>query len=221
MSELPSNPYQDVERVEKALALALRVPRFPPRPEKGKQAVSLGPAFGELVQLMRAESWSMRANLTNYLGARMPGDIHQVFALDPSSWGAKRGHHSMRDELIDLLVRIRHAMLDELRTLPVPDEHGRWVRQAPWRMPESQPVWDKLVDREQHMLLQLGSGRKSGKELAKKLRCSYDAARKVAGRLATLGLIESVGRDGYVIVRTPLNAPAAVRAVTDPPAATR
>lgn len=221
MPENAGNPYEHVERIEQALALALRVPRFPAPPAKGKRKIPPPGEIEDLSKFLAKEGSTLRGYRVQYLRPGEPGDLNDLFALQPGSWGGTEFHFGQRHRLIGMLIEIRELMLEGLRRLPVPGKDGHWVYEAPRSVIRDVPAWGKLSERQQKFLAALArKDRMTSKEISKPMKISPDAARKVASDLGRMGIIETVARDGYVIVRTPLNAPQGIRAVTDPHAVT-
>lgn len=213
MSSSHEDPYTDVDLIEEALALALKVPKFPPKRSRVHAKPELGPEFRALVALFdeRGREFTDLARKYHPKG----GELDMVLLQQFDRWAGTADHFPKRMELIETLIAMRHANLEKLRALPEPDERGHFARYYIAGFRPEVPPWKDLDDSRQRILRVIAAGRKSAKEIRQQVGGSYDVVRRVIAELVNRGLAKRVGTSGYVIARVPFGAPPEIAAAAD------
>ena len=155
MARTPNDPYANLDAVEYALSLALLIPRTPTGrvvdtkgleldPETVKQTrealeaaqEELGPDFLELRDFFRDESGTFRGMLGTIMPPRNEIEgMREYFTLNLDTWGSTVHHAMQQRRLIDLLISLRHAIVEALRIMPheygsPPPARMRWGTMA-------------------------------------------------------------------------------------------
>jgi hypothetical protein len=196
------DPYVDVELLERALALALSLPRFPEKSNAKREAAVRGVELERILTEDRERTRAPGAGTRRSTLGQMP---NQGFPL-PHTWLGKRTHFTSRLALIELLWEARASALGALRLLPQPDRYGKWERAVPTRFAADVPSWENLPARLQRVLKALRGRRKTAKELSSKLG-GYNSARKLCAELVRLRVLRRPSRDGYVFDQVPRGMP--------------
>ncbi len=202
------DPYVEVNLLEQALALALQVPRFPPRKRTGRERERYDHAVEALSEFLSEERVRIRKLIAQFLGLGTFERAHLETAMTPENWGSSRAHLRFREDLVEQLLTMRRQALDTLRVLPTPDEQGRWVRAAPYVLRPEGPTWAELHELDHRILPLLVERRLGAKQLAAKLGIRPDAVRDRTAQLKRQGVLDGPRGGGYFIRHVPIGAPA-------------
>lgn len=211
----PFNPYADVDVIETALALALRIPRFAPKPKGRREVPATLPEVAELTKYIDEHGRTLLELGRRYARKGGATGLDFFFYGIAATWAGTPNHFTERQTLVDELVAMRKAALDSLRALPEPDEKGRFHVYSLVGPEPAGPMWARLDDTERRVLELLAKERLEAKQLAPRLKMTASAVRHVTAHLARLRIIERTGKSGYVIKRAPRGAPEEVVAAAE------
>lgn len=224
--------FEHLDLVERALALALIVPRSPigkaftleeypkdkeaHRRAREKAQVALGRVFATLLALLsRNQPTLLRlAGAIREIGA---GDgLGAYFLLSIDQWGGSVSHREMRTELIARLIEMREQIIERLRVLS-DDPRSRPIASTSTSddaLSEADrvPGWSELTDTQQDILRALSVKRLGRKALAESVSKSDSMVQKALSELTARGVTDRVAGGGYITRTPPIGAPLDVRA---------
>lgn len=222
------DPFDHLTLVERALALALLVPRSPARapikvkhlelePESVRRSVenaqkALGQHFAQLHNVMAQGPNPIPVLLSDY-ERRARGasrSQHTPFSLSVGMWGGTTRHHKCRMELIEALIWLRGQVIDRLRVVPEEPRRGRSEAGLSRLSSETSTVgWSDLNATEQDLMRLLGVRALQLKSLPGRVSKSLGMVRKSLAKLQKHGLVHHTPT-GYAVCGLPIGNPSEV-----------